>query len=216
MPRGDGAKARAAIEEHGVLLVYPIKGREEIPSLWSVLHPKARMDWAWDEGADARISAMWDLRERLSRTRDVVYGKWIAGRATFFSRDLFRATLATLRARADLRRGLSRASGEVLDLLMESSPQPTGALRDLAGLAGRAHEAEYGRATKALWARLLVVGAGEQPERGFPSLLMGATELLFEDLWLGAEELRPEDERRVAEAAQRVPTFARTLKRAAS
>jgi hypothetical protein len=208
------AKARAAIESHGVLLVYPIKGRTQVASLWSVLHPRTEMRWGWDAGADARISAMWDLRERLARTRDVVYVKWLAGRATFFSRSLFRATLATLRARGDLRRGLGRDATDVLDLLLESSPQATGAVRDATGMAGRAREGDYTRATRALWSRLLVVGVGEVAERGFPSLQMAATALWFEDLWTEAEALAPADERRVDEACRRSPAFARTLRRA--
>jgi hypothetical protein len=206
-------RAVAAVEEHGVLLVYPLRNAREPLSLWHVLHPKSEMRWAWDADADPRISAMWDLRERLARSPRVVYGKWLGGRATFFARGVFTALLARLRAAGDVQRGLSRASREILDVLHEDSPLPTKALRELVGLAGRAHEGEYARATRALWSRLLVVGAGEVAEGGFPSLAVGATELLFEDLWSAADDLDAALDARLDEVLARSPAVARTLRR---
>src|SRR5262245_39894917 len=83
-----------AIQRHGMLLVFPIDNAREPKSLWSVFYPRAKMRWEWDENGDDRVSRLWHLREELSRSGRVVYGKWFRGRATFFSRDLFRALLS--------------------------------------------------------------------------------------------------------------------------
>jgi len=196
MPSRVFTRAVAAIEGAGVLLVYPPANREDPPSLWSVLHPGAEMRWAWDEGADGRVVALWHLREELARSRAVVYTKWWTGRATFFGRDTFRALLARLRAASsgDLTVGLARESRALLEVLQDESPLPTKALRAAAELEGRVNEAAYTRAARPLWARLLTVGAGEVAEGGFPSLAVGATELLFEDLWNAASAPREGDE----------------------
>ena len=66
-------------------------------SLWSVFHPRTLMRWDWDESSDVRVGQLWQLREELARSRKVVYGKWYRNRATFFSRELFVALLATYR-----------------------------------------------------------------------------------------------------------------------
>jgi hypothetical protein len=66
-----------------------------------------------------------------------------------------------------------------------------------------------------LWERMLVVGAGEAEEGGFPSLTVGATELLFEPLWT-ASDFRTEDDIAVLDAAlARAPSFARAYRRVA-
>jgi hypothetical protein len=69
-----------------------------------------------------------------------------------------------------------------------------------------------------LWERGLVVGAGEEDEGGYPSLSVGATELLFEDLWKASSQERPARERmkdraRLDEALAKRPAFARTFRR---
>jgi hypothetical protein len=209
----DLARAIAAVERHGMLLVYPVQNRPEPPSIWRVLHPRSPMRWAWDEGADDRVVRLWHLRAELAASRRVVYTKWLGGRATFFSRDLFRALLGALRASGDLRAGLSRSSRELLDVLLDDSPQGTASLRANAGLEGRANEGAFTTAMRALWERLLVVGAGEREEGGFPSLAAGATELLFEDLWLASEAPRPDDAAAIERAMQASPSFARAWKR---
>src|SRR4051812_17327021 len=97
--RGSGSphqKAVAAIERSGVLLVYPIQNRPDPPSLWTALHPRTAMRWEWDESGDDRVADLWHLRERLSRSGEVVYAKWFQGRATFFSREVFTAFLTLL------------------------------------------------------------------------------------------------------------------------
>jgi hypothetical protein len=192
------AKARAAIEAHGILLVYPIDNRAEPPSLWRVLHPRTPMRWAWDEGADDRVVALWHLRERLAASRTVVYGKWFRDRATFFSQPLFTAMLAHVRAEPLL---LSREARELYALLEEDSPQSTKVLRRAAGLSGREYERAWTRAMRELWSRLLVVGTGEIDDGAFPSLAVGATRWIFEELW-DAAGAPPSAEQRALVAEQ--------------
>jgi hypothetical protein len=203
--------AVAAIERAGVLLVFPLQNKPDPPSLWRVLHPRSEMRWAWDSGADRRVVELWHLREELARSRRVVYSKWLGGRATFFSRALFRALLADLRGISELRAGLGTDARAILEVLDDDSPRPTRALREESGLAGRMLESAWTQAMRPLWTRLLVVGAGETPEGGFPSLEIGATHLLFEDLW--CESPGEDDPARIVRAAAS-PAFARALRRA--
>lgn len=53
----------------------------------------------------------------------------------------------------------------------------------------RALELTYHRALKELWDRHLIVAYGEVDEGAFPSLAIGATRLLFEDLFLAAQAM---------------------------
>jgi hypothetical protein len=211
------AKAIGAIDAHGILLVYPMANRAEPRSLWSVLHPRATMRWAWDESGDARVVELWRLRERLARGREVVFTKWFRGRATFFARDVFRAFLADLRTRGPLEAGLSREARTLLDVLEEDSPQSTKQLRRAADLQGKFLESTYTKAMRELWLRGLVVGAGEVDDGAFPSLAIGATRLLFEDLWLDSADSshaeRAADAERFARALAGAPSFAREITR---
>ncbi len=191
------AAAKAAIEKHGILLVFPIKNRPLPASLWSVLHPRTPMRWEWDDSADSKVVALWHMREELARSFEVVYAKWFQGRATFFSKAVFQALLATLKTHGPLTFGLSSAARELLDLLEDNSPQSTKELRRAAGMQGRTMEAMYTRGMKELWSRLLVVGVGEVNDGAFPSLAMGATKLMFEDLWLASDTLSMTDTARV-------------------
>lgn len=177
--------ACSAIEQHGALLVYPLANRRDPPSLWQVLHPRVEMRWAWDQGADDRVVKLWQLREELSREKQVVYGKWFRGRAVFFSKPLFVAMLAVTRRTPE---PLSEEAGELLALLKDDSPQSTKQLRREAGLSGRPSEHVWTRAMRELWERLLIVGVGEIDDGAFPSLAVGATEVLFEELWEQALE----------------------------
>ena len=147
-----------------------------------------------------RVAGIWQLMKRLSQTGDVVYAKWYQGRATFFSRKLFTAMLAVLRRSPDPRRVLSSGAKIVMEVLENNSPISTKELKKAANLQGRAHETEYNRAMKELFSRLLIVGFGEFEDGAFPSLAVGATELLFSDLWLQAEEMRPSNAESVIES----------------
>lgn len=180
--------ALRAIEEHGMLLAFPIDNAPEPRSLWSVFYPRSKMVWEWDESGDNRVAELWHLREELSRSRKVVYVKWFKGRATFLSRDLFRALLA-IYMRQPRFHALSRDARELLALLEENSPQSTKQLKRGTGLVGRALEGTYTKALQELWGRLLIVAFGEIDEGAFPSLAIGATKWIFEELHREAEGL---------------------------
>jgi hypothetical protein len=193
-PRPGIRRAVDAVEAHGALLVFPIQNRPSPPSLWHVLHPGVAMRWAWDEGADPRVPALWHLREELARSREVVYSKWHSGRATFFSRSLFTQMLASQRiVGADLEEGLAPDALEMLRLLESDSPRSTKQLRRDAGLTARVSEAAFRGGLTQLFRRMLVVGYGEVDDGAFPSLAVGATRTLFEELWERAAGLEPRD-----------------------
>lgn len=214
-------QAKRAVDRAGILLVYPMPERAasgrgitaEIPSLWSELYPRSKMEWSWNADADPRVAEVWHLRERLAHTHDVAYAKWFRGRATFFSLPVFTALLGRLAARGDVHAGLPAAANDILDLLRERSPLSTKQVRAATDLRGKANEARFVHAMKALWARLLVVGTGEVPDGAFPSLAFGATELLFEDEW-GRRLAVPKKARAALdEALERTPAWRRELDR---
>lgn len=179
-------KAIAAIERRGVLLVYPITNRRDPPSLWFELYPKVEMRWAWDEGADPRVVGLWHLREEIAASRQVVYSKWYRNRAVFFSKKLFAAMLAKLHQRGF--DDLSEEARNLLDLLEEDSPISTKELRKRSGLQGKLLERAWTRAMNELFVRGLIVGTGEVADGAFPSLAVGATRWIFEDLWIAARD----------------------------
>lgn len=176
-------RAIKAIDRRGCLLVYPLNNRKEPASIWSELFPRTRMRWEWNTEGDTRVSDLWIVREQLSRSRQVVYSKWYQGRATFFSRDVFVAMLAFLRAASFVERLAEPASRNVLDILLADSPLSTKQLKAAVDLEGRLMESTYNRAMKPLWSRLLLVGFGEFDDSSFPSLGVGATATVFEELW---------------------------------
>jgi hypothetical protein len=181
--------AVSAIERHGALLVFPIDNRKEPASIWSVLYPRSEMRWEWDDGGDNRVAKLWHLREELSRSGKVVYTKWFRGRATFFSRDVFAAMLSLMGSTRLQRSQLSRDSLLLLETLRSDSPLSTKELKKLSDMRGKQQEAAYTRALKDLWTRLLIVGYGEVDDGAFPSLALGSSEILFEDLWAQAHEM---------------------------
>lgn len=180
-----------AIDRQGMLLAFPIDNAPEPRSLWSEFYPRSKMKWEWDEGGDNRVALLWHLREELSRSRKVVYVKWFKGRATFFSKELFCSLLAVY-SRQPRYQALSRDARDLLALLQENSPQSTKQLKRQCGLVGRALEGTYTRAMKELWDRLLIVAFGEVDEGAFPSLAVGATQWVFEDLFREASALAPD------------------------
>lgn len=178
-------KAIQLIEKHGVLLVFPIHNKAEPASIWSQFFPKEKMRWEWDEDGDNRVADLWHLRTELSQSGKVVYAKWCQGRATFFSRRIFPAFLKRLNQNAKL----SHSAQSVFNLLLEESPLSTKELKKRAKLQGRWQEAAYNKVLKELWTRLLLVGYGEVDDGAFPSLNIGATELLFEDLYRESKKI---------------------------
>lgn len=184
-------KAIERIRERGVLLVFPINNRDEPRSLWSEFFPRTKMVWDWNEDGDVRVAQMWQLMKLLSDSGEVVYSKWYQGRATFFSRELFTAMLGVRRRAYDPRRGLSSTAETLLEVLENNSPLSTKELKRSTDLQGRLNETAYSSAMKELFSRFLIVGFGEVEDGAFPSAAVGATELLFSDLWSEAEEMSP-------------------------
>jgi hypothetical protein len=214
MKRAALDRATAIVERLGIALVYPIDNKAEPRSLWSELHPKVKMEWSWDEGADPRVAELWHLRERLARSHDVAYAKWFRGRATFFALPVFHALLGRFAEAGDVFAGLPREALEILELLRERSPLSTKEIRALADLRGKEQEALFNHAMKALWSRLLIVGTGEVADGAFPSLAVGATELLFEDTWNVRHAVPGRARARLDEVLATSPAYARELRRA--
>lgn len=206
-------KARNAIDRVGIALVYPLPNRPEIPSLWSELYPRSRMNWSWDADADPRVAEVWHLRERLARSHDVAYAKWFRGRATFFSLPVFTALLGRIARRGDPFAGLPRAANDILDLLRDRSPLSTKEVRAGTDMRGKENEAMFTHAMKSLWSKLLIVGTGEVPDGAFPSLAFGATELLFEDEWNARTNVPKKAEAALEAALGETPAFQRELER---
>jgi hypothetical protein len=187
-----------AIDQHGALLVYPINNRKEPLSLWSVAYPRTAMRWEWDDDGDTRVADLWHLRAQLSSSRKVVYAKWYRGRATFFSRAVFARLIAAAgsaapRSRASVLATLSYEARAILELLEQDSPLSTKQIKLATDLRGKSLSSVYDRALKLLWQRFLIVGFGEVDDGAFPSLAIGATQTLFEDLWAEAGELAPDE-----------------------
>lgn len=185
------------INDKGILLVFPINNRPEPLSIWSCFYPKQKMIWEWNEDSDDRIGDMWLLMKKLSDGKEVVYSKWFQGRATFFSRDLFRALLAIYVS--DQAPEVARSSMNLLEALESDSPLSTKQLKKLTDLQGRDNEAEYNRGLKTLFQRFLVIGFGEVDDGAFPSLAVGATKVLYEDLWIESRQLKQAEAQKVVD-----------------
>lgn len=194
------AKALGFMKKNGMLLVFPQENRKEPASLWYEFFPRTKMRWEWDETGDNRVGELWLLRERLSLSRKVVYSKWFKQRATLIANDLFPALLRLANPEFPEVHGLSLNAREILDLLDEDSPLSTKQLKKLSGLQGRTSESTYQRALKELWDRFLIVAYGEVDEGAFPSLAIGSTPVIFEDLWKEAVKLSKSDAEAIVES----------------
>ena len=183
--------AVSRIEAHGALLVFPINNRELPNSLWAEFYPNTKMIWDWNEDSDYKIADTWQLMKKLSDCREVVYSKWYQGRATFFSPELFAALLCLARSARIPRHELSETARTLFEVLENNSPLSTKELKALSELQGKHNEAAYSRGMRELFTRFLIVGFGEVEDGAFPSLAVGATELLFEDLWREGADMPP-------------------------
>ena len=181
--------AISKINAHGALLVFPLNNNKEPKSLWSEFFPKSKLRLEWDEGADNRVSNLWYLMKKLSDCRQVVYSKWYQGRATFFSRELFVALLSLAQKEVHTEVRLSRPAKEILDTLESDSPLSTKQLKKMTELQGKDNQATYNRAMKELFSKFYIVAYGEVDDGAFPSLAIGATSVLYEDLWNEATAL---------------------------
>jgi len=184
--------AISKIEKNGLLLVFPINNKAQPHSLWSEFYPKKKMIWEWDETGDNRVFDMWSLMKRLSESGEVVYSKWYQGRATFFSKKLFTALICLSKIPLSGPLPLSRPAQEILDVLEQDSPLSTKKLKQICELQGKDNARIYDRAMKELFTHFLVVGFGEVDDGAFPSLAVGATSTLFEDLYVDAGSMSEE------------------------
>ena len=141
------------------------------------------MVWDWNEDSDHRVGDMWQMMKRLSDCREVIYSKWYQGRATFFSHESFRGDDRAASCHQTPRHELSETARVLFEVLENNSPLSTKELKELTDLQGRVNESIYNSGMKELFTRLLIVGFGEVEDGAFPSLAVGATELLFEELW---------------------------------
>ena len=169
-------------------MVFPINNRPAPLSLWNCFYPKDKMIWEWNEDSDDRVGQMWHLMKALSDCRQVVYSKWYQGRATFFSRELFIGLLKIHLHPATLS-DFSRTSIDLLEALESDSPLSTKQLKKQTDLQGRINESQYSRGMKALFQQFQIVAYGEVEDGAFPSLAVGATRVLFEDLVIKSQTL---------------------------
>jgi hypothetical protein len=179
--------AISTINKHGLLLTFPIKNKTEYNSIWKELYPRSEMKWEWTEDGDDRVAKLWHLREELSRSKEVVYSKWLSGRATFFSKDLFKALYRLSREWKP--NHWLRESARILECLNMDSPMSTKQLKEATELQGRYFERTYEKALKPLWQHFDIVAFGEIQDSSFPSLAIGATKSLFEELVIEANQL---------------------------
>jgi hypothetical protein len=184
------------INQRGALLVFPINNRKEPASLWSEFYPRKKMRWEWDDSGDDSVAQLWYLMKKLSSSREVVYSKWYQGRATFFSRELFVALLRLNLPQFE-NPELSFKAREILDCLESDSPLSTKQLKGLTDLQGKDNEPDYNRAMRELFSRFLIVAFGEVDDGAFPSLAVGATRNLFEDLFIEARDLKAKDAQKI-------------------
>ena len=186
------SSAIKAVNTKGALLVFPLNNKPTPNSIWSEFYPRTKLKWEWDDKGDQKVFKMWQLMKELSTHKDVVYSKWLGGRATFFSPDLFVAMLALFKSTGGITNKLSLPAKALLSELESDSPLSTRDLKKLTGLQGKDNEGAYNRGMKELFGRLLIVGFGEVDDGAFPSLAVGATQHIFEDLWSEANNLKIE------------------------
>lgn len=180
-------KAVEAINTKGFLLLFPINNSQTPDSLWFSLFPKTNMRWEWDDSADNRVVQLWYLSRLLAQSKDVIYGKFYRGRATFFSKDVFRDLLA-LKGTSEYQSQIPE-SRKILELLEMDSPLSTKQLKEFSELKGKLLEPIYHKALRDLWENFAIVGLGEIEDGAFPSLAHAATRTAFEDLVLESKHV---------------------------
>lgn len=179
------------IEKSGFLLTFPVQNQPNPQSLWFKMHPDTPLRWEWDESGDGRVFEMWRLREELAKSRQVVYGKFYQGRATFFSLEMFTEFLCLTNAHETS--SLPREAQKILDCLDLDSPLSTKQLKEASGLKGKMFDSYFQKSLKSLWQKGLIVGVGEIDDGAFPSLAHASTKTYYEEIWNKASELDPID-----------------------
>jgi hypothetical protein len=188
----DTRSAISKINDSGVLLVFPIKNAKEPDSLWAQLFPRTKMKWDWSDESHNRVADVWHLMKRLSDCRKVIYSKWYQGRATFFSTRLFTALVSKFNSEKIVS-GLTPTARTLLDILEMDSPLSTRDLKERSELQGKFNQAIYNRAMKELFSKFLIIGFGEVDDGAFPSLAIGATKSLYEEIWKNSKALSSDE-----------------------
>lgn len=197
MPNPTLSSAIAKINKAGALLVFPIKGKSGMPSLWTAFYPQSKMNWDWSEDGDNRVGTLWHLRSKLATSNEVVYSKWFKSRATFFSSELFTALVSLVSKRSLEELKLNEDSVTILSALNDDSPIASKELKRICELEGKENNSRFEKAIKQLWLKFLIVGYGEIEEGGFPSLAVGSSKLLFEDIWDDSKNITDLERRQV-------------------
>ena len=195
------SQAISKINKAGILLVFPDNNKKEPASLWSEFFPRRKMKWEWTDDGDTRVLDMWSLMKRLSSRTDIVYSKWYKGRATFFSCKVFAAMLASRGTFNSEALHLSPTAHALLEVLEMDSPLSTRELKLRTNLQGKMNEPMFQRGMKELFTQLLIVGHGEVDDGAFPSLAVGATRLIFENLWESSKGLSEDHAQSVIDQA---------------
>lgn len=209
MKKLNSKDAISFINKNGMLLTFPVNNKKEPLSLWSQFFPRTAMRWEWDESGDNRVGEMWSLMKKLSDCKEVVYSKWYQNRATFISRKLFVAMMRDLQIpllghSSLFAQNFSPTARLLLETLESDSPLSTKELKKLTELRGKENESRYTRAMKELFASLLIVAFGEVDDGAFPSLAIGATQSLYEDLWIEAQKMSPEEARYIINSSLKI------------
>lgn len=193
MSKKDSLKSQAisAINKNGILLVFPVKNKKNYNSVWKELYPRSEMKWEWTDDSDDRVAKLWHLRKELSRSREVVYSKWLNGRATFFSIPMFKALYRLSREWQP--KGWIKESNIALEYLKMDSPMSTKQLKEATELQGKYFERIYEKALKPLWQHFDIVAFGEIEDSSFPSLAICSTQSIFEDIVREAKALSIEE-----------------------
>lgn len=204
-------RAIEKINDKHLLLVFPITNKKDPNSLWFELFPRTTMSWDWSETSGDKVPLMWQLMKKLSDCRQVVYSKWYQGRATFFSNEFFTHLLAYQKQNIHEELTLTHSEKLILEILTQNSPLSTKELKAESGLKGKLFEAEYSRSLKRLFLYQYIVAYGEVEDGAFPSLAVGATSSIYEDLWNAADEIENQQSlvflRQVLESSQALNNY---------
>ncbi len=194
--------------------MFPVKDKDDPPSLWQSLYPRSKMRWDWDETGDDRVVNLWHLMKELSVSGQVIYSKWYQNRATFFSKTVFQQMLTHFHNNFQIRKNLYPEAKTIYRILCEDSPVSTKEIKSAADLRGKMFESLYNRSMKQLFQRGLIVSYGEKDDGAFPSAMMGSTELLFEEIYRQATESREATNRHpFTESLKDSPALLRQLKK---
>jgi hypothetical protein len=137
----------------------------ELPSLFEAVKGRRGMQiFDWDEDSDR----VWGWKSDLPAAHLAYYGKALAGRPAFVSREMLPCLLASVGSenlsRLYVQGGISYEAKRIYEALESLGPQPTRALRAAAGLDSKEGNVRYHRALDELQRRLFVMPVGATNE----------------------------------------------------